>query len=216
VILGERCNSAGIFGRDLSNEEAQDRFVARASAAIDAVEAAAIEKEFMGGDVLGSQPHLANGDADILTVSATNVVNGLGLLENAIGETGKAGVIRWRAAVADLQRDTRCRRRRLHRRFDAGWRVRRDRIARVDLCDGADRGSEVSSDRPAGRSERGADPGHEHRGVPGRALRRGRLGRRASGDGFGRSVPGGVLMKHSVNPAGVTGNFDRKESSDGR
>jgi hypothetical protein len=93
VILGERCNSAGIFGRDLSNEEAQDRFVARASAAIDAVEAAAIEKEFMGGDVLGSQPHLANGDADILTVSATNVVNGLGLLENAIGETGKAGVI---------------------------------------------------------------------------------------------------------------------------
>jgi hypothetical protein len=93
VYLGETCSSVGIFGRGISNEEAQDRFVARAEAALAAVEGAAYEREFMDGAILGGNPHLADGNADVLTTGTTSPMNGLALLENAIGETGKAGVI---------------------------------------------------------------------------------------------------------------------------
>lgn len=94
VYLGEQCSTFGIWGGGLSEAQAQDRFVARATAALDAVESAGLEKELMGGGALGLNPHLADGNGDFLNGSAvTSLVNAIALLENAIAATGRAGWI---------------------------------------------------------------------------------------------------------------------------
>lgn len=101
VYLAESCSTGGIWGGGLSPEQAQDRFVSRATKALDAVESAALEAEFMGGDALGNNPHLGDGNGDFLNGSAvTSLVNAIALLENAIAATGKAGFIHLSPAAA--------------------------------------------------------------------------------------------------------------------
>lgn len=99
VYLAETCSSFGIWGQNLSNEEAQNRFTARATAAMAAVESSAVEAEFMAGAVLGNNPHLADGNGTINT-TATSVSNAIAYLENQIAETGRRGVIHMSPAAA--------------------------------------------------------------------------------------------------------------------
>ncbi len=94
VYLPETCSSFGIWGGGMSPEQAQDRFVARATAALAAVESAAIESELMSGDALGLQPHLGDGNGSFPNGNtATSVTNAIALLENEIAGTGRQGVI---------------------------------------------------------------------------------------------------------------------------
>jgi hypothetical protein len=72
----------------------QAAFRARAVATINAVESYAVARELMAGDVFSSQPYLAdgfwtfpNGDA------ATKPSHGLQVLEQAIAQTGRLGII---------------------------------------------------------------------------------------------------------------------------
>lgn len=86
VYLAETCTSIRVWD--------QDAFRARAVAAMTAVEGAAVEREFLAGDVFTGNPHLADGQGTFPKGStATSVVNGLALLENEIASSGKQGVI---------------------------------------------------------------------------------------------------------------------------
>lgn len=108
VYLAETCSSFGIYGADLSNDEAQARFVARASASFAAVEAAAVEAEFMAGAVLGNNPHLADGNGSFPAGNtAQKVLIGFSYLENEIAGTGKQGVIHCSPAAATIAQTNR-------------------------------------------------------------------------------------------------------------
>jgi hypothetical protein len=85
VVLGETCSTFGTPD--------QDAFVQRARLAFDAAEGYAIERELLTGNLLPLQPHLADANTDVLGSGATSVSNALALLENAIAETGRDGVI---------------------------------------------------------------------------------------------------------------------------
>lgn len=101
VWVAETCSSFGIFGEGLSAAEAQDRFVARASSVFGAVESTAVEREFLAGDVLGTQPFLADGDGTFPAAStAQTVVEGFALLEAEIAASGRRGLIHISPAVA--------------------------------------------------------------------------------------------------------------------
>lgn len=101
VYLSETCSSYGIFGENLSNDEAQARFVARARSTLAAVESAAVEREFLAGDVLGLNPHLADGEGTFPTGStAQNVVETFALLETEIANSGQRGMIHCSPAMA--------------------------------------------------------------------------------------------------------------------
>lgn len=101
VYQPDSCTMAGIMGGGITPEEAQARFVDRAKLVLAATEAFAVEHEFMNGTLLGANPHLADGDATELNGgSATSILNAFALLENAIGETGRDGVIHCTPAAA--------------------------------------------------------------------------------------------------------------------
>lgn len=101
VYLPETCTAAGIWKGGFSEEQAQDRFVARATAALDAVESAALEAELMGGGVLGNNPHLADGNGDYPNGNTvTSLVNAIAILENEIAATGRAGWLHMSPAAA--------------------------------------------------------------------------------------------------------------------
>lgn len=94
VYLAETCSSEGIFGAGLSKDQAQARFVARAVATLAAVESAAIEAEFMDGAVLGSNPHLGDGEGTFPHANtAVKVAEGFASLEDEIAASARAGVI---------------------------------------------------------------------------------------------------------------------------
>lgn len=71
-----------------------DRFRARLLATLTAVEGKAVEQELARGLGLGGSPHLTDTNLDQLHGgTATSPENALELLEQAIGDTGKAGLI---------------------------------------------------------------------------------------------------------------------------
>lgn len=95
VYFAETCSALGIAGAGLSLDQVQERFVARARAALEAVESAAIEAEFMDGAVLGNNPHLADGEGAFPNGStAVGYVDALAILEDYIAsESGRGGMI---------------------------------------------------------------------------------------------------------------------------
>lgn len=99
VYLSETCSTKSIMIG--SQEESNAAFKERAVEVFAAVESGALEREFWGGDFLPDNPHLASDDADVLNGgTATSIANGLALLEAAIAETNRAGVIHMTAAMA--------------------------------------------------------------------------------------------------------------------
>lgn len=102
VYLGDTCTAAGISGGGLSQDESQARYVARATQAFGAVEAAAVEHEFMTGEILGGvNPHLSDGNATVIGgAGGRNIRIAFAELENAIAVTGRAGVIHCTPAAA--------------------------------------------------------------------------------------------------------------------
>lgn len=92
AYLAETCSTKSIMvGSQAASEKA---FKDRAAVTFAAVESAAVAREFWTGTELPDNPHLADANADLLNGgAATGLVNGLALLEEAIADTGRAGVI---------------------------------------------------------------------------------------------------------------------------
>lgn len=86
AYLPVTCQARGIWNHD--------EFKARAVEVFSAVESALVSREFMHGYRLPSQPFLADGEGVFPNGdTVTSVRNGIALLEEAIAETGRAGVI---------------------------------------------------------------------------------------------------------------------------
>lgn len=101
VYLTETCPARTIWAGSLTQDGANAAFQQRARDVFAAVESGAVEREFWGGEFLPDNPHLASDAADVLNGgSATSIVNGLALLEEAIADTNRAGVIHMTAALA--------------------------------------------------------------------------------------------------------------------
>ena len=96
AYLAETCTSRGIVS--------EEQFTARALAAFGAVESYAVELEFSQGLSMTANPFLADADADILTSGPTGIRAGMALLEEAIGATGRAGVIHLTPGAATAAR----------------------------------------------------------------------------------------------------------------
>lgn len=91
--LGVNCTASRIWNHD--------EFKARAVEVFSAIESSIVAREFLHGLKLTSQPYLSDGDGDFPNGDAvTNVKNGLSILETAIAETGRAGLIHMSPAVA--------------------------------------------------------------------------------------------------------------------
>jgi hypothetical protein len=92
AYLAETCSTKSIMVG--SQAESEKAFKERAAVTFAAVESAAIARELWTGAELPDNPHLADANADVLNSgAATGLVNGLALLEEAIADTGRAGVI---------------------------------------------------------------------------------------------------------------------------
>jgi hypothetical protein len=85
VVLTDLCTSRGI-GTDAQLDN-------RARLAFAAVEQWAVEHEFSQGILLPTNPYLTDGSYFDIDVGAKGKLEALALLEGAIGDTGKAGVI---------------------------------------------------------------------------------------------------------------------------
>lgn len=86
AYLAETCTSYKVWN--------QDEFKARAIAAFTAVESSIVAREFMTGDGLPANPHLADGTGTFPNGdTATSFWDGVRILEQAIGETGRLGLI---------------------------------------------------------------------------------------------------------------------------
>lgn len=98
VWLAETCTSYKVWN--------QQAFIARAVAALSAVEGPTVGKEFMGGLRLPDNPFLADGSGDFPTGdTVTSVVNGLSILENYIAQSGRQGLIHCTPGAATAMRD---------------------------------------------------------------------------------------------------------------
>jgi hypothetical protein len=86
VYLGENCTAAKIWN--------QEQFKQRARLAFEAVEGAAVAREFLTGDDLTLNPHLADGEGTFPNGdTTTSAINGVALLEEEIAASGKMGLI---------------------------------------------------------------------------------------------------------------------------
>lgn len=85
AYLPIKCTAAG------ARDDAE--FRARATVALTATEAWAMERQLAYGDPMGENPFLNDGDLQDIGGAATSAVRGLRLLEERIAQTGKAGVI---------------------------------------------------------------------------------------------------------------------------
>lgn len=84
----------------------QDEFVQRAQTAYAAVESSIVAREFMSGAGLPANPHLADGNGDFPNADVPiSVIQGLALLEQTIGLSGKLGLIHCSPSVATVMRD---------------------------------------------------------------------------------------------------------------
>lgn len=101
IVLGEECSTMGIWARGMSEDEAQARYYQRALTVFSAVEGAAVEKEFMGGAILGNNPHLADGGGTFPAANvAQSVPEAFALLEAEIAASGRAGLIHCTPSMA--------------------------------------------------------------------------------------------------------------------
>lgn len=106
VILGENCASYAIAGPNMTPAQIQERFFDRVSRSFTAVEAFAVEAEFMYGALLGAttdavNAFLADGAGTFPYGNvATSVVNAFAVLENEIAKSGKRGMIHCSPALA--------------------------------------------------------------------------------------------------------------------
>lgn len=101
VYLADTCSAAGIFGAGLSAEEAQARFVARATEAFVAMESAGVEEQLMAGTTIGLNPYLADGEGTFPHAStAVDVVEAFASLENEIAVSARRGMIHCSPALA--------------------------------------------------------------------------------------------------------------------
>lgn len=99
VYLAETCSVKSIMQG--SQEESDAAFRQRARDVFAAVESGALERELWGGDFLPDNPHLTSSFGEILNGdAATSALNGLALLEEAIADTNRAGVIHMTAGMA--------------------------------------------------------------------------------------------------------------------
>lgn len=72
----------------------QDEYKSRAIAVFSAIESSIVAHEFMSGAKMGSNPHLSDGNGDFPNGdTAVGVTRGIALLEQAIAETGRLGII---------------------------------------------------------------------------------------------------------------------------
>lgn len=86
IWLAETCTAYKVWD--------QEEFKARARIALEAVEGAAVAKEFMEGAKLNAQPYLADGTGEFPNGdTATSTVDALALLEEQIALSGKQGII---------------------------------------------------------------------------------------------------------------------------
>lgn len=82
-------------------ERTQEAFTARAKTTFAAVEGAVVEDQFWNGTWLPDNPHLTDSNVDVLNSGgATSALNGLAMLEDAIADTHRAGVIHMSAGLA--------------------------------------------------------------------------------------------------------------------
>jgi hypothetical protein len=91
LYLAETCQMRSIMlaaGEGPTNEA----FKARAAVTFAAIESAAIAHEFWTGEAIGN-PALADANATVLTSGPTSPIRGIALLERAIADTGRAGMI---------------------------------------------------------------------------------------------------------------------------
>lgn len=102
VYVAETCTSRSIFGGSRDQDAWVAAFRDRATRVLAAVESSILEHEFLSGAVLPLNPHLADAntgwsgyaDQGILNAgAATSPANGLALLEDAIAQSGRMGVI---------------------------------------------------------------------------------------------------------------------------
>lgn len=93
VYVTETCSSPYI--------RTPEDFRARALAVFQAVESAAVAREFELGEFVPGNPHLGDADLTVLNSgAATSLTNGIALLEEAIADTHRCGVIHMTSATA--------------------------------------------------------------------------------------------------------------------
>lgn len=91
VYLAVTCSAVGLHN--------DATYRARASAALDVAEGHAVEHEFLSGERMTNNPHLADGAGTFPNANtSTDVVNGLALLEVALGD--RLGLVHMSPAVA--------------------------------------------------------------------------------------------------------------------
>jgi hypothetical protein len=94
VYLEDHCSSVGVVGPGLDVAGDQQRFTDRVLTAFGALEAFAVEQEFMAGGALGNNPHLSDGSATLPGGGgAHSVLDAFAILEDAIALTGRRGII---------------------------------------------------------------------------------------------------------------------------
>src|SRR6185437_8148732 len=70
-----------------------EEFAARAERVLEATQSFAVEQALSQGVLTSTNPFLGDGNVDILSGAAVSPLVGLALLEKAIGQTGRAGLI---------------------------------------------------------------------------------------------------------------------------
>lgn len=91
LYLSETCSMKSVMlaaGEGPTNEA----FKARAAVTFAAIESAALAHEFWTGQAIDN-PHLSDANADVVTSGPTSPIYGLALLERAIANTGRWGMI---------------------------------------------------------------------------------------------------------------------------
>lgn len=92
LYLAETCQMRSIM---LASGEGptNDAFKARAAVTFAAIESAAVAHEFWTGDDVVDNPHLSDANAAVVTTGPTSPIYGLALLERAIADTARWGMI---------------------------------------------------------------------------------------------------------------------------
>jgi hypothetical protein len=107
VYITETCTARSIFTAMLPGESdqeyqarMQDRFVARAAKVFDAVESQAVEIEFAKAHAVNANPAALDGNCVVLAGGAAQPPKvGLSYLANALGATGRDGIIHATPAI---------------------------------------------------------------------------------------------------------------------
>lgn len=96
VYLPVTCSGIG-----LGNSQGAERLRGRVRQVFEAVESLGVERELMFGDASTDKPFLSDANADVLGSGAVSPREALALLENAIGATGRQGMVHADPATFD-------------------------------------------------------------------------------------------------------------------